>query len=213
VAGAADAGGGGDGESSQAGRPHTASADSGFRPGHPGSGSRGRRGGHRGAGAAAERAAASRGGGPPEEAPDPVLQRLLLAAEAPDASLVALDAAAHALLVRERFEEADALVQGTLEAFPQDAESVIHWAVLRGVAGETAAARAELERLAAGPAGWEALLFSAGFALREGDEVAALRALQRFVATAPPGEVTPALRGEVARLQARAGPVDAKKSP
>jgi hypothetical protein len=150
---------------------------------------------------------------PPEDAPDPVLDRLLAAAQAPDASLVALDAAAHALLVRERFEEADALVLRALAAFPKEAEAVIHRAVLRGVAGQTAAARAELAALAAGPAGWEASLFSAGFALREGDEAAALRALRRVVAEAPRAEVTPALQQEVARLVARLGPAPAQKLP
>ncbi len=145
--------------------------------------------------------------------PDPVLDRLLAAAQAPDAPLLALDAAAHALLVRERFEEAEALVQRALAASPKDAEAVIHRAVLRGLAGETAAARAELESLSAGAGGWEASLFSAGFALREGDEAAALRALRRFVAEAPRAEVTPALREELAQLEARVGAPRAKKAP
>ncbi len=154
---------------------------------------------------------------PPEaaqaEAPDPVLDRLMAAAEAPDASVTALDAAAHALLVRERFEEADALVARTLASFPTDAEAIIHDAVLRGVAGETDAARRELERLAGGPAGWEASLFLAGFALREGDEVAALRALKRVAAEAPPAQVTPALRAELAELEARVGVAPGNKRP
>lgn len=147
----------------------------------------------------------------PGELPDPMLERLLGAAEGPGASLVALDAAAHALLVRERFEEADALVVRTLSAFPKDAEAVIHRAVLRGVAGDTHAARAELDTLAAGPAGWEASLFSAGFALRDGDEAAALRALRHFLAAAPAAEVTPALRAEEARLEASASSSASKK--
>ncbi|MGO9831904.1 MAG: hypothetical protein ACLPJH_17355 [Myxococcaceae bacterium] len=147
------------------------------------------------------------------EAPDPVLDRLVAAAAASDASVTALDAAAHALLARERFEEADALVARTLASFPTDAEAIIHDAVLRGVAGETDAARRELERLAGGPVGWEASLFLAGFALREGDEVAALRALRRVAAEAPAAQVTPALRGEIAELEARVGVGPANKRP
>ncbi|MGO8968311.1 MAG: hypothetical protein ACLQDQ_01950 [Myxococcaceae bacterium] len=150
----------------------------------------------------------------PEEAADPVVDRLVAAAEPADASAAALDAAAHALLVRERFEEADALVARTLASFPTDAEAVIHDAVLRGVAGETAAARQQLERLADGKSGWEASLFLAGFALREGDEVAGLRSLRRVAAEAPAAEVTPALRAEIAELEARVGaPLSANKRP
>jgi len=142
---------------------------------------------------------------PAAEPPDPLMERLLAAAAPADASVRALDAAAHALLVRERFEEADALVQRTLGAFPNDAEAAIHDAVLRGVAGETAAARQDLERLSRGPAGWEASLFSAGFALRDGDESAALQALRRFSAEAPPSEITPALRAQLAELESHVG--------
>ncbi len=141
---------------------------------------------------------------PPEQAPDPLLDGLLAAAQAPDASLLALDAAAHALLVQERFEEADVLVLRALAAFPKDAEAVIHRAVLRGVAGQTAAARAELAALAAGPAGWEASLFSAGFALREGDEAAALRALRRVLWPRHPGQKSPRRCGRKWRAWKRA---------
>ncbi|MGO8967957.1 MAG: hypothetical protein ACLQDQ_00085 [Myxococcaceae bacterium] len=150
----------------------------------------------------------------PEEAADPVVDRLVAAAEPPGASVRALDAAAHALLVRERFEEADALVARTRASFPADAEAIIHEAVLRGVAGETTDARRELERLSGGEAGWEASLFLAGFALREGDEVAALRALRRVAAEAPAAEVNPALQAEIAELEARVGtPAGANKRP
>ena len=129
---------------------------------------------------------------PPSEAEaDPFLQKLLAAAEPVDASVAALDAAAHALVVRERFEEAEPLVLRALSAAPTDAEASIHQAVLTGVLGNEAAARAALERLAHGPAGWEASMFAAGFALRDGDDAAALRALRRFRAEAPAPEITP----------------------
>ncbi len=160
-----------------------------------------------------EAASSAEGAQPRPLEGDGVLDRLLGAAQAPDASLVALDAAAHALLVRERFEEAEALVERALAASPKDAEAVIHRAVLRGLAGETAVARAALESLSSGPAGWEASLFSAGLALRDGDEAAALPALRRFLAEAPRAEVTPALREELAHLEARVGPPQAKKVP
>jgi hypothetical protein len=146
-----------------------------------------------------------------EEPPDPLLDKVLAAAKKADAPPTALDAAAHALLVREHFEEAEPLVLRTLAAAPKDAEAVIHRAVLRGVGGDTAGARAELERLARGEAGWEASLFAAGFALRDGDNVAALRALRRFRAAAPPTEITPELTAEIAELERRLGrPVTSK---
>jgi tetratricopeptide (TPR) repeat protein len=146
-----------------------------------------------------------------EEEPDPVLEKALSAAEAADASVAALDVAAHVLLVRERFEEAEPLVLRALAASPKDIEATIHRAVLRGVLGDVPGARAELDRLARGPAGWEASLFAAGFALRDGDEVAALRAFRRFRETAPRGEVTPELATDIARLEARLGPSTGKK--
>ncbi len=163
---------------------------------------------------------ASTGSGPPlaldaespvEDEPDPLLEKLLKAAEPVDATVATLDAAAHALLVREQFEEAEPLVLRALAASPKDVEATIHRAVLRGVLDDVAVARAQLERLARGPAGWEASLFAAGFALRDGDEVAALRAFRRFRATAPPGEVTPQLVAEMERLEARLGPKTGKK--
>jgi hypothetical protein len=147
----------------------------------------------------------------PEEELDPLLEKVLVAAEPANAPLAALDAAAHALLVRERFEEAETLVLRALAGAPKDAEAVIHHAVLRGVGGDTAGARAELERLARGPAGWEASLFAAGFALRAGDDEAALRALRRFRAGAPPAEVTPQLAEEIAELERRLGRSALKK--
>ncbi len=141
---------------------------------------------------------------PPSEAEaDPFLQKLLAAAEPVDASVAALDAAAHALVVRERFEEAEPLVLRALSAAPTDAEASIHQAVLTGVLGNEAAARAALERLAHGPAGWEASMFAAGFALRDGDDAAALRALRRFRAEAPAPEITPEVLAELKELEAR----------
>jgi tetratricopeptide (TPR) repeat protein len=140
-----------------------------------------------------------------EENRDAALEKVLAAAEPIDAPVAALDAAAHALLVRERFEEAEPLVLRALATSPQDAEASIHRAVLRGVLDDVTGARAELERLAGGRAGWEASLFAAGFALRDGDEVGALRAFRRFRTTAPPGEVTPELLAEMAQLEARLG--------
>jgi protein involved in temperature-dependent protein secretion len=139
----------------------------------------------------------------PEAEPDPALDALLARAGAADASVASLDAAAHALLVREAFEDADPLVERALRAAPADAEAAIHRAVLKGVAGDTAGARSELGRLARGAAGWEASLFAAGFALRDGDDAAALDALRRFRAGAPPGEVTPELAAQIAELEAR----------
>jgi hypothetical protein len=91
-----------------------------------------------------------------------------------------------------------------LSAAPMDAEATIHQAVLRGVMGQAASARAELERLSVGPAGWEASMFAAGFALRDGDDAAALRALRRFRAQAPPAEVNPRMLSELEELEARA---------
>jgi hypothetical protein len=155
--------------------------------------------------AAAERARALAADAEPadEEPPDPLLQRLLAAADAENASVAALDAAAHALLVREDFEEAEPFVIRALAASPHDVEATIHRAVLRGVLDDVPGARADLQRLANGAAGWEASLFEAGFALRDGDEAAALRAFRRFQAAAPREEVTPALVAEMARLEAR----------
>jgi hypothetical protein len=138
-----------------------------------------------------------------EEAVDLFVEKLLAAAAPPDASVPALDVAAHALLVRERFEEAEPLVLRALSAAPVDVEATIHQAVLRGVMGNAATARAELERLSRGPAGWEASMFAAGFALRDGDDAAALRALRRFRAQAPPTEVTRELLAELQELEAR----------
>jgi tetratricopeptide (TPR) repeat protein len=138
-----------------------------------------------------------------DEADDPLLDKLVATAEAPMASIAALDVAAHALLVRERFEEAEPFILRALSADPRDAEAVIHQAVLRGVLEKPTAARAELERLAHGPAGWEASLFAAGFALRDKDDAAALRALHKFRAEAPRSEVTPQLLSEIAELEAR----------
>jgi hypothetical protein len=140
---------------------------------------------------------------PPEDETDPFVERLLGAAQPSDASVAALDVAAHALLVRERFEDAEPLVLRALSTAPTDAEARIHQAVLRGVMGNEAAARAELERLAHGPAGWEASMFAAGFALRDGDDAAALRALRRFRAEAPPSEMSPQMLAELAELEAR----------
>jgi hypothetical protein len=148
---------------------------------------------------------------PPSEA-DPLLQKLLAAAEPVDASVAALDAAAHALVVRERFEEAEPLVLRALSAAPADAEASIHQAVLTGVLGNEAAARAALERLAHGPAGWEASMFAAGFALRDGDDAAALRALRRFRAQAPAAEITPEALAQLKELEARESQLK-KKSP
>ncbi|HXX32356.1 MAG TPA: hypothetical protein VEJ89_16765 [Myxococcaceae bacterium] len=139
-----------------------------------------------------------------EPALDPALVHLVERARAPDAGIGVLDAAAHGLLVRELFEEAEPLVERALAAAPGDAEAAIHEAVLQGVAGELPEARAGLERLSSGPAGWEASLFAAGFALRAGDEAGALRAMRRFRAQAPPGELTPALEAELQRLERRA---------
>ena len=138
-----------------------------------------------------------------EPASRPSLERLLAAAESPDASVRVLDAAAHALLVSDQFEEAEALTARMLEASPGDAEAAIHRATLRGVFGESKAARQELEALSAGPAGWEASLLLAGFALREGDEQAALRLLRRVSEEAPAAEVTDALRAEISELEKR----------
>ena len=148
---------------------------------------------------------------PSEDQADPFLLKLLAAAESADASVAALDAAAHALVVRERFEEAEPLVLRALSAAPMDAEASIHQAVLKGVLGNEAAARAELERLAHGPAGWEASMFAAGFALRDGDEAAALRALRRFRAQAPAAEVSPEALAELKELEAREAQL--KKKP
>lgn len=142
---------------------------------------------------------------PAEETPDPLLERLLAAADNAGASVTQLDAAAHALLVRERFEEAEPLVIRALALSPKDAEAIIHRVVLQGVLESVPKARADLERLSRGPAGWEASLFAAGFSLQEGDEAAALRAFRRFKATAPSAEVTPELLAEMARLEARLG--------
>jgi hypothetical protein len=158
-----------------------------------------------------ERALAADAESQDEEPPDPLLERLLAAADAENASVAALDAAAHALLVREDFEEAEPFVIRALAASPHDVEATIHRAVLRGVLDDVPGARAELERLAGGAAGWEASLFEAGFALRDGDEAAALRAFRRFQATAPREEVTPALVAEMARLEARVGSAASKK--
>jgi hypothetical protein len=141
-----------------------------------------------------------------EDEADAVVDRQLARAELADAPVAALDAAAHALLVRERFEEAEPLVLRALSLAPADAEASIHRAVLAGVLGDTAGARVALDQLARGPAGWEASLFAAGFALREGDEADAFRALRQFHAQAPPGEVTPELAAEIRRLEARVGP-------
>jgi hypothetical protein len=138
-----------------------------------------------------------------EEAPDPLLEKLLAEAWPVTAQAAALDAAAHALLVRERFEEAEPLVLRALSVSPHDAEATIHQAVLEGVTGHASSARAELERLAHGPAGWEASLFAAGFALRDKDDAAALRALRRFRKEAPPSELTPELLAEIAELERR----------
>ena len=79
---------------------------------------------------------------PSEDEADPFLEKLLAAAEPAGASVAGLDAAAHALLVRERFEEAEPLVLRALSAAPMDAEASIHQAVLKGVLGNEAAARA-----------------------------------------------------------------------
>jgi hypothetical protein len=144
-------------------------------------------------------------GGEAEGEQDALLDRLLARAEPADAPLPALDAAAHALLVRERFEEAEPFVLRALRLTPEDAEASIHRAVLAGVLGDTVGARAALERLARGPAGWEASLFAAGFALRAGDESAALQALRQFRAQAPPGEVTSEVVAEIGRLESRLG--------
>ena len=140
---------------------------------------------------------------PSEEAADLFVEKLLAAAAPAEASVAALDVAAHVLLVRERFEDAEPLVLRALSAAPMDAEASIHQAVLRGVMGNAATARAELERLAHGPAGWEASMFAAGFALRDGDDAAALRALRRFRAEAPPTEMTRELLAELQELEAR----------
>jgi len=162
--------------------------------------------GHRRLGAAARATALAPDAEPPaEEAPDPLLERLLAAADNAGASVAQLDAAAHALLVRERFEEAEPLVIRALAMSPKDAEAIIHRVVLQGVLEGVPKARADLERLSRGPAGWEASLFVAGFSLQEGDEAAALRAFRRFKATAPSAEVTPELLAEMARLEARLG--------
>jgi tetratricopeptide (TPR) repeat protein len=149
---------------------------------------------------------------PSEDEADPFLEKLLAAAEPADASVAALDAAAHALVARERFEEAEPLVLRALSSAPTDVEASIHQAVLKGVLGNEAGARAELERLAYGPAGWEASMFAAGFALRDGDDAAALRALRRFRAQAPAAEVTPEALAELKELEAREAHLK-KKSP
>jgi hypothetical protein len=140
---------------------------------------------------------------PPDEETDPFLEKLLAAAAPSNASVAALDAAAHALVARERFEEAEPFVLRALSAAPTDAEASIHQAVLKGVLGNEAGARADLERLAHGPAGWEASMFAAGFALRDGDDAAALRALRRFRAEAPAAEVTPEALAQLKELEAR----------
>ena len=46
-------------------------------------------------------------------------------------------------------------------------------------------------------------MFAAGFALRDGDDAAALRALRRFRAEAPPTEMTRELLAELQELEAR----------
>jgi len=142
---------------------------------------------------------------------DPELKRLLVAAHSAHAPVSSLDMAAHALLVRERFEEAEPIVLQALAAAPKDAEASIHGVVLRGVAEDAKAARIELERLAEGPAGWEASLFAAGFALREGDDRGALRSLRRFRASAPAAELTPELLAEIAALEQKLGLKSPKK--
>jgi hypothetical protein len=142
---------------------------------------------------------------------DPELKRLLVEARSAHASVSSLDMAAHALLVRERFEEAEPIVLQALAAAPKDAEASIHGVVLRGVAEDTKVARIELERLAEGPAGWEASLFAAGFALREGDDRGALRSLRRFRASAPAAELTPELLAEIAALEQKLGLKSPKK--
>jgi hypothetical protein len=149
---------------------------------------------------------------PSEDEADPFLEKLLAAVEPADASVAALDAAAHALMVRERFEEAEPLVLRGLSAAPSDAEASIHQAVLKGVLGNEASARADLERLSHGPAGWEASMFAAGFALRDGDDAAALRALRRFRAQAPAAEITPEALAQLKELEARESQLK-KKSP
>jgi tetratricopeptide (TPR) repeat protein len=136
---------------------------------------------------------------------DPQLKKLLVAASAADASVSSLDMAAHALLVRERFEEAEPFALQALALAPKDAEAAIHGAVLRGVAEDTKAARVELEHLARGPAGWEASMFAAGFALRDGDDQAALRLLRRFRASAPAAELTPEVLAQITALEQRLG--------
>lgn len=147
--------------------------------------------------------AAPTGDDDPDDVSDPALDALLERASAPDAPVATLDAAAHVLLVREAFEDAAPLVERAVRALPTDAEAAIHRAVLRGVSGDSAGARAELGRLAQGPGGWEASLFAAGFALRDGDEAAALEALHRFRATAPAEEQTPDLAAQIRALEAR----------
>jgi hypothetical protein len=142
---------------------------------------------------------------------DPQLKKLLVAASAPDASVSSLDMAAHALLVRERFEDAEPIALQALALAPKDAEAAIHGAVLRGVAEDTKTARVELERLARGPAGWEASMFAAGFALRDGDEQAALRLLRRFRASAPASELTPEVLAQITALEQRLGSQSPKK--
>lgn len=130
------------------------------------------------------------------------LNQLLARAGRPDATQEELDRAAHALLVRERFDDALPLVARSVEFTPQTIETRIHDAVVDGVYTDPVEARHRLERIALEAAGaWEALLFAGAFAARAGDAAGALADLKTYQVRAPATERPAGLDADIASLE------------
>ncbi len=118
----------------------------------------------------------------------------------------ALSVVAHALLRRQRFEEADALTERGIGLDPFHVETRIHRGMLRGAKGDFAGAAGDLEKLAnLYPDSHEALLFAGAMALELGDRKRALSNFQRYMVEAPVAEQPPQIRMEIAALRAELG--------
>lgn len=120
----------------------------------------------------------------------------------------------HELIARQAFEHAYPLVERGIGLDPFHVDLRIHRAVLRAAQGEGAAARAELEHLAATyPEAYEALLYIGALAMRDGDRGRALQSFERYLTAAPAEAQPPGLRMTVAQLRRMVPSAGASPSP
>jgi tetratricopeptide (TPR) repeat protein len=148
------------------------------------------------------------GEGAPLPTGDDPLSRTLALAKANPQDLDMAAFAAHELIRRERFDEADALIRSALAIDPNHLESRIHQAVADGKRGDKRLAIAKLRELGAvpDPLAAEAHLFRGALALEVDDRQAALESFEQFTLLTPEEHQPKQLQHILAALRGEAPP-------